>query len=119
MRLRSASSSMRTSLTPRSSSVCDTFDANSFRLDDSGHCDDLVATHDERPRLALRAGNLRVDEHVLDLLAPPGQPVAGAPGSYLKPWQLRLDAPRAPADLAFERNGRSFEPDAVVFAHGS
>src|SRR5437870_4059615 len=117
MRLRSASSSMRTSLTPRSSSVADTLDAHPFRVDDSRHRDDLVPAHDERPRLAFRAGNLRVDENVLDLLAPSSEPVARAPGSYLKAWELRLDAPRAPAHLALQRHGRALQPDAVVLTH--
>src|ERR1051326_6567788 len=97
---------MRTSLTPRSSSV-DAFDMDPFRVDDSGHRDHLVAAHDERPRLALRAGGLRVDEHVLDLLAPPGEAVASAPGPYLKASQLRFDAPSAPADLPLERERRA------------
>src|SRR5947199_372492 len=48
---------------------------DSFRIDDARDRDDLVAPHNEGPRLALRAGDLRVDEHVLDLLAPPGAAV--------------------------------------------
>src|SRR5438034_1838801 len=108
---------MRISATSRSSSVCDTLDAHSFRLDDSRHGDDLVAAHDERPRLAGRTGDLCVDEHVLDLLRPPGEPVAGAPGSYLKAWHVGGDPPVAPAHLAFERDRRALEPDTVVFAH--
>src|SRR6266704_31049 len=106
MRLRSASSSMRTSLTPRSSSVADTLGVHSSRVDDSRHRDDLVPAHDERPRLALRAGNLRVDENVLDLLAPPGEAVACAPGPYLKAWQLGFDAPPSPVNLAVQGDGR-------------
>src|SRR5436309_15963514 len=109
---------MRISATSRSSSVCDTLDAHSFRLDDSRHGDDLVAAHDERPRLAGRTGDLCVDEHVLDLLRPSGEPVAGAPGSYLKAWQLGRDPPVAPADLAIECDRRPLEPDALVLAHG-
>src|SRR5437764_14049574 len=91
---------------------------DSFRIDDARDRDDLVAPHNEGPRLALRAGDLRVDEHVLDLLAPPGEAVARAPGSYLKAWQLRFDAPSAPADLAVERDRRPLEPDVVVLANG-
>src|SRR5262249_30582819 len=101
---------MRISATSRSSSVCDTLAAHSFRLDDPGHGDDLVAAHDQRPRLACRAGDLCVDEHVLDLLRPSGEPVAGAPGSYLKPWHVRRDPPLAPADFAVERDRRPLEP---------
>src|SRR2546421_3041758 len=84
---RSRSSSMRTSDTPRSSSVCcDTLDARSFRVDDARNCDHVVSTHDERPRLAGGTGDLRVDEHVLDLLRPPSEPIAGTPGPYLTAW---------------------------------
>src|SRR5437588_6367225 len=108
---------MRTSAIPRSSSACDTLGSDSFRLDDSGNSDDLIAAHDERPRLALRAGNLCVDEHVLDLLAPPGQPVAGAPCAYLKAWELRLDPPLAPLNFAFEVDRRALDPHVVVLAH--
>src|SRR5207244_9398964 len=117
MRARRASSSIRTSLTPRSSSAWDTLGAHPLCLDDSRHGQDLVPAHDERPRLALRAGNLRVDENVLDLLAPPGEPVTRAPGSYLKAWELRLDAPRAPPHLALERDRRTLEPGAVGLAN--
>src|SRR6266516_3612461 len=108
---------MRTSLTPRSSSVADTPRTHSLGLDDSRHRDDLVPAHDERPRLAFRAGDLRVDENVLDLLAPPGEAIACPPGSYLKAWQVRLDAPRAPADLALQRDRCALEPDAVVLTN--
>src|SRR6185312_10224267 len=110
---------MRISLTPRSSSVCDTLDEHSFRLDDSGNGDHVVSAHDERPRLACRPGDLRVDEHVLDLLRSPGEPIAGTPGPYLKAWELRGNAPLAPADLAVERDGSALEPDPVVLTHRS
>src|SRR5437867_5774609 len=89
---------------------------DSFRIDDARDRDDLVAPHNEGPRLALRAGNLRVDEHVLDLLAPPGEAVACAPGPYLKAWQLGFDAPPSPVNLAVQGDGRALEPDAVVLA---
>src|SRR5438093_9332367 len=91
---------------------------DSFRIDDARDRDDLVAPHNEGPRLALRAGDLRVDENVLDLLAPPGEAIACAPGSYLKAWQAGFDAPLAPTDLAFERDRSALEPHAVVLAHG-
>src|SRR6476660_85194 len=110
---------MRTSETPRSSSVWDTFDAYSFRFHDVRHCDHVVSAHDERPRLACRPGDLRVDEHVLDLLRSPGEPIAGTPGPYLKAWELRGNAPLAPADLAVERDGSALEPDPVVLTHRS
>src|SRR5262249_1185770 len=58
------------------------------------------------------------DEHVLDLLRPALESVARAPGSYLKPWPRRGNAPRAPADLAVERHRRVLQPDALVLAHG-
>src|SRR2546430_2535585 len=109
---------MRTAETPRSSSVWDTFDAHSFRLDDARHRDHVLSAHDERPRLACGTGDLRVDEHVLDLLRSPSEPIAGAPGSYLKAWKPRGDPPFPPAHLAVERNRRALEPDAVVLAHG-
>src|SRR5439155_26761630 len=86
-------------------------------LDDSWHRDHLVAAHDERPRLALGSRDLGVDEHVLDLLAAPREPVAGTPRAYLKAWQLRLDVPWPPADLAVEREGGPLDPGAVVLAH--
>src|SRR5689334_20330851 len=105
---------MRISATSRSSSVCDTLDANSFRFHDPRYGDDLVTAHDERPRLACRTGDLCVHEHVLDLLLPSGEPVAGAPGPYLKAWHVGGDTPVAPADLAIERDGRAFEPDIAV-----
>src|SRR6476620_444701 len=108
---------MRISATSRSSSVCDTLDTHSFRLDDPRHRHDLVPAHDERPRLAGRPGNLGVDEHVLDLLRSSGEPVPGTPASYLKPWHVGRDAPVAPAHLALERDRRALEPDAVVLAH--
>src|SRR6478672_3632796 len=108
---------MRISATSRSSSVCDTLDANSFRIDDPRHRDDLVAAHDERPRLAGRTGDLCVDEHVLDLLRPSGEPVTGAPGSYLKAWHVGGDPPVAPPNLALERHRCALEPDAAVLAH--
>src|SRR5947207_6313220 len=111
---------MRTSVTPRSNSVCaDTLDAHSFRLDDSGDRDHLVAAHDEWPRLAVGTGDFRVDEHVLNLLCSSGEPVAGTPGPYLKAWELRGDAPLAPEHLAVEGNRTVLEPDALVLAHCS
>src|SRR5438105_1866639 len=108
---------MRISVTSRSSSVWDTLGANSFRLDDARNRDDHVPAHDERPRLACGTRDLGVDEHVLDLLRSPGEPVAGTPGSYLKAWQLRSDPPLAPADLAFEGKWCRLEPDTVVLTH--
>src|SRR5262249_56816941 len=87
------------------------------RLDEAWHGDDLAPPDDERPCLSLRAGDLRVDEHVLHLLGAAGEPVAGAPASYLKASELRFDRPLAPAHPAFERDGCLLEPDAVVLAH--
>src|SRR6266487_3416151 len=87
-------------------------------LDDPRNRDHVVAPHDERPRLAFRFGDLGVDEHVLDLLRPVGEPVAGPPASYLKPLQLRANAPPSPAHLALERDRALLEPETVVFPNG-
>src|SRR5205085_8854059 len=100
-----------------SSSVWNTLRLHLRVLDDPRHGDDLVPAHDERPRFALRAGNLGVDEHVLDLLPPAREPVARPPSAYLKPCRSGLDPPLAPAHRAVERNGASLEPGAVVLAH--
>src|SRR6266540_449780 len=108
---------MRISATSRSSSVWDTLGVHPRRVDDAGNRDDLVPAHNQRPRLAGRTGDLRVDEHVLNFLRSPSEPVAGAPGSYLKAWQLRGDPPLAPAHLALERYRGALEPDVVVFPH--
>ena len=102
--------------TARSSSVADSLDLRV--LDDPGHGDDLVAAHDERPLLALRARDLRVDEHVLDLLLLPAEPVAGPPPSYLKPWRAASGFVHvAPAHLAVERDRPALEPEPLVLAH--
>src|SRR5919202_64974 len=85
-------------------------------VDDAWHGDDLVAAHDQRPRLALGTRDLRVDEHVLDLLAPPRKPVAGPPAPYLKPSPRRLDRPLAPPHRPLERHRAGLEPEAVVLA---
>ena len=71
------------------------------------------------PRLAFRPRDLGVDEHVLHLLAAPGEPVARSPASYLKACELGFDRPRAPAHPALERDGvcssqtRSYSRTAV------
>src|SRR5512132_84473 len=85
-------------------------------LDNSRDSNDLVAAHHEGPRLALRAGDLGVDEHVLDLLAPAGEPVARPPAPYLKACELGLDRPLAPTNRSLERYGPALEPRAVVLA---
>src|SRR5512133_3558736 len=87
-------------------------------LDQARDGDDLAPSDDERPCLALRPRDLGVDEHVLNLLAAAGEPVARSPASYLKACELGLDGPRAPADAAVERHRRLLEPDAVVLADG-
>src|SRR2546430_4778045 len=86
-------------------------------LDDAGHRDDLAAAHDERPRLPLRAGHLRVDEHVLDLAPPTRQPVAGPPSPHSKALELRADSPLAPPDLAGQFDRPALEPETLVLAH--
>src|SRR5215469_10769377 len=116
MRRWRSSSSIRTSLTARSSSVA--LSVYLRVLHDSRHRDDLVAAHHERPRLALRARNLRVDEHVLDLASPPRQPVAGPPSAHSKPWQLRANSPLSPADLSGKVDRPLLEPETLVLANG-
>ena len=97
MRACSRSSSIRISPTPRSSSVCrHAHRLHSLRLDDPGHRHDLVAAHDERPAFAVGARDLGVDEHVLHLLRAAGEPVAGPPPPYLKPWQRPSRCATAP-----------------------
>src|SRR5262245_37836508 len=86
-------------------------------LDEPGHCDDGVAAHDERPRFALGLRDFRVDEHVLDLLRAPVEPVAGPPASYPKASQLGTDTPPAPDHLADQIDRAVLEPEPIVFAH--
>src|SRR5689334_2901087 len=116
MRALRASVSTRTSPTALSNSVWDTLYLYVRVIEDTGDRDNLVAAHDERPRLALRSGDLGVDEHVLDLLLPACEPVAGPPASYLKASELGLDPPLAPANSAVERNRAALQPEAVVLA---
>src|SRR5215471_17606653 len=111
MRRCNGSSSIRISVTARSSSVADSVYLR--MLDDAGHRHDLVTTHDERPRLAFRARHLRVDEHVLDLPPPTSQPVAGPPSAHSKPFELRTDSPVAPADLAGQLDRPALEPEPI------
>src|SRR5215831_6693715 len=85
-------------------------------VDDSRHRDNFISAHHEGPRLAVRPGDLGVDEHVLDLLPPAGEPVARPPASYLKACELGFDLPLAPADWSLERNRAGLEPEPVVFA---
>ena len=87
------------------------------RVDDTGHRDDLVPAHHERPAFAVGAGDLGVDEHVLDLLRAARQPVAGPPPADDKAWELGPDAPTAPVDLAAQLDGPALQPQAVVLAH--
>src|SRR5438067_8474191 len=118
MRACSASSSIRISPTPRSSSVADTGHPHPLGLDDSRDSDDLVTAHHERPAFAVGAWDLCVDEHVLQFLPAAGESVAGTPPPYCKPWQLGFDAPRPPVDAAAQRDRAALEPEPVVLAHG-
>src|SRR5262245_43333333 len=86
-------------------------------LDDARHRHDLVATHDERPRLPLRAWHFRVDENVLDLAPPTCQPVPGPPSAHSKPLELRADSPVAPPDLAGQVDRAALQPEPLVLAH--
>src|SRR2546423_4060724 len=111
------SASIRTSPTPASTSVCDTRRRHPLGLDDPGHGHDLVAPDDERPAFTIGPRHLCVDEHILDLLRASGEPVTRPPPSYLKPWQARLDPPRAPRDHAVQLARARLEPQPVVLAH--
>src|SRR5215204_1173116 len=91
MRAWSASSSIRTSPTPCSTSVCDIGHLDLAVGHDPRDRDDLVAAHHEWPAFAVGARDLRVDEHVLDLPGAAGESVAGAPAANPKPWQLGAD----------------------------
>src|SRR5262252_3490446 len=115
MRRWRSSSSIRISVTARSSSVADSLHLRV--LDDAGHGHNLVAAHDERPRLPLRARHLRIDEHVLDLAPPTRQPVPGPPSAHSKPLEARADGPIAPLDLAGQLDRGMLEPEALVLAH--
>src|SRR5689334_3689662 len=114
MRSCSRSSSISTSPTPRSSSVCDTRRRHPLRVDDPRDGDDLVSAHHERPAFTVGSRDLGGDEPVLHLPPPPGEPVAGAPSPYLKAWEARFDTPPAPDDLAVELDGPGLEPQALV-----
>src|SRR5437763_5855431 len=116
MRRWRSSSSIRTSVTARSSSAADSVHLRV--LDDARHRYDLVTAHDERPRIAVRARHLRVDEHVLDLAPPACQPVAGPPSTHSKPLELRADSPLAPANLAGQLDRAALEPESLMLAHG-
>src|SRR5215218_5882557 len=118
MRACSASSSIRTSPTPCSTSVCGTGHLDLAVRDDSRHRDDLVAAHHERPAFAVRARDFGIDEHVLDLPGAAGEPVAGAPAANLQPSQLGPDRPPAPLHLAAEVHRRALEPEPRVLAYG-
>src|SRR3954469_9319240 len=87
-------------------------------LDDAGHGDHVVAANDERPGFTFRPRDLRVDEHVLDLLLPPREAVAGPPSAYLKPFEVGADPPPAPPHLAVERDRPALAPEPVVLPHG-
>src|SRR4051794_41939737 len=84
-------------------------------LDDARDRDHLVPAHDERPGLALRPWDLGVDEHVLNLLRPAGETVAGLPSSHFEAGRARGDAPRPPAHCSVEVDGAALEPEAVRF----
>src|SRR5439155_4460854 len=58
-----------------------------------------------------------VDDNLLDLLRPAGEPVPRPPASYLKAYELGFDPPFAPANLAGEVHRTALEPKAVVFAN--
>src|SRR5436305_5248167 len=114
MRSCSCASVRRISPTPRSSSALVARRCHPVAVDEPRHSDDLVSAYDQGPALSVGTRNLGVDEHVLDLLAPPREPVAGPPPPYCKSWPVCLDAPAAPAHLALERDRALLEPEALV-----
>src|SRR5215217_5936971 len=118
MRAWSASSSIRTSPTPCSTSVWDMGHLDLAVGHDPRDRDDLVASHHERPAFAVGAQALRVDAHILDLPGPAGESVAGQPAAADKPWQGRADRPPAPPHLAVEVDWRALEPQPRVLADG-
>ena len=81
-------------------------------IGDPRNGDDLVPGDDDRPRVAGVARHLRVDEEVLHLLPPTGEPVSGAARADDEPRSRALDPPRAEAHAALEA-------DVVVLAHGT
>src|SRR3954447_14478093 len=114
MRDCSVSSSISVSVIARSNSVAD---SGYLRvLDDAGNGDHLVPAHHERPGLSVGAGDLGVDEHVLDLLRPAGESVAGPPSSHFQPGAVGADPPLAPLDGSGEVDRAALEPEAVVLA---
>src|SRR3954462_1655257 len=115
IRFWSGAFSIRISPTAFWSSVTDS--AYPFVLDDARHRDHLFSAHDKGPCLALRAGHLRVDEHVLDLPAPTRQPVPWPPPPHSKSWQLGADHPLPPAPLAGDLDRPALEPEPLVLAH--
>ena len=82
------------------------------RLRNTGHGDDVVSVHDERPGVAFRARHLGVHEQILHFLAPACEPVARPPAAHLEAGPVRLERPRTPAQ-------RSLEPQHVVLANGA
>ena len=72
--------------------------------------------HDERPRLALGARDLRVDEHVLDLLAAPASRSPGRHGSYLKAWvvESHCQSTAPQRDRAALERDRSYSRTALM-----
>ena len=78
---------------------------------DTRHHDDLVAAHDERPRLALRPGDLRIDEEILHLLAAPGEPVPGSPPAHAQTRSCAARCARRPSGPAGRARRRPLEPD--------
>ena len=118
MRAWSVSSSISTSPTPALELSLPTRVArHPLGVHDPGHGDHLVAANDERPPFTIGARDLCVDEHILHLLLPAGETVAGTPSPYSKPWQVGLDAPAAPVDRTEQIDRAALEPEPVVLAY--
>src|SRR5579859_2565327 len=114
MRACSVASSIKTSPTPRSRSVrvaiAIPLRAHVWIFHDSRHANNLTGLDDQGPGRPLAARHLRVDEHVLHLLAPPAEAIAGAPGAHFEAGRVGGDRPRAEAD------GTVLQRDRVVLA---
>src|SRR5436305_10356778 len=117
MRACSSCSPIRISPTAAVNSVC-ADSVHSLGVHDTRDCDDLVSAHDQGPALTVAARDLGVHEHVLDLLAAPGEPIAGPPPPYLKAFEVRADRPRPPLHLAVEGDRGALEPEPLVLPHG-
>ena len=115
-----ASSSIRTSPTPRSSSVC--AHAHASSLPAASTIPGTATTSSPRTTSGHAS---RSDRGILAstntswiFLLRPASRSPGRQPRTLRPASVGFDRHGAPADLALERDRRVLEPDAVVLAHG-